>query len=106
MMGSAKKLQIGVSKTFEITVCFNIKISSHQIFSKQPPRGQDFADRWPSGNMRAEYTPGQYHIYLKEPSRGGAPQRGAKAKVTRDFWGYRYLSLALPGANFWNQQGL
>ncbi|CAJ1390156.1 unnamed protein product [Effrenium voratum] len=28
---------------------------------------KDFADRWPSGNMRAEYTPGQYHIYLKEP---------------------------------------
>jgi len=28
---------------------------------------KDFADRWPSGNMRAEYTPGQYHIYLKDP---------------------------------------
>lgn len=32
-----------------------------------PPR-EDFADRWPSGNMRAEYTPGQYHIYLKDPT--------------------------------------
>eukprot|EP00929_Paragymnodinium_shiwhaense_P098069 TRINITY_DN59609_c0_g2_i1.p1 TRINITY_DN59609_c0_g2~~TRINITY_DN59609_c0_g2_i1.p1 ORF type:complete len:549 (-),score=94.64 TRINITY_DN59609_c0_g2_i1:149-1795(-) len=29
---------------------------------------KDFAKRWPSGNMRAEYTPGQYHIYLKDPT--------------------------------------
>mmetsp|Transcript_101091 Transcript_101091/g.182443 ORF Transcript_101091/g.182443 Transcript_101091/m.182443 type:complete len:572 (-) Transcript_101091:269-1984(-) len=29
---------------------------------------KDFADRWPSGNMRAEYSPGQYHIYLKDPT--------------------------------------
>lgn len=29
---------------------------------------KDFADRWPTGNMRAEYTPGQYHIYLKDPT--------------------------------------
>jgi len=29
---------------------------------------KDFARRWPSGNMRAEYTPGQYHIYLKDPN--------------------------------------
>eukprot|EP00928_Gymnodinium_smaydae_P032648 TRINITY_DN23585_c0_g2_i2.p1 TRINITY_DN23585_c0_g2~~TRINITY_DN23585_c0_g2_i2.p1 ORF type:complete len:571 (+),score=57.15 TRINITY_DN23585_c0_g2_i2:37-1749(+) len=29
---------------------------------------KDFANRWPSGNMRAEYTPGQYHIYLKDPT--------------------------------------
>lgn len=27
-----------------------------------------FADRWPTGNMRAEYTPGQYHIHLKDPN--------------------------------------
>ena len=49
-----------------------IEISStHQIFCTKSTipatyRGKDFADRWPSGNMRAEYTPGQYHIYLKE----------------------------------------
>jgi len=29
---------------------------------------KDFAQRWPTGNMRAEYTPGQYHIYLKDPT--------------------------------------
>lgn len=29
---------------------------------------KDFAERWPSGNMRAEYTRGQYHIYLKDPN--------------------------------------
>mmetsp|Transcript_17848 Transcript_17848/g.41622 ORF Transcript_17848/g.41622 Transcript_17848/m.41622 type:complete len:576 (-) Transcript_17848:86-1813(-) len=29
---------------------------------------KDFADRWPTGNMRAEYTPGQYHIYLRDPN--------------------------------------
>ena len=33
-------------------------------------RGKDFADSWPSGNMRAEYTPGQYHIYLKDSALG------------------------------------
>jgi len=27
---------------------------------------KDFADRWPTGNMRAEYTKGQYHIYLRD----------------------------------------
>jgi len=38
---------------------------------------KDFADRWPTGNMRAEYTPGQYHIYLKDPGWYStiAPQR-------------------------------
>jgi len=28
---------------------------------------KDFANKWPTGNMRAEYTPGQYHIYLRDP---------------------------------------
>mmetsp|Transcript_126754 Transcript_126754/g.253400 ORF Transcript_126754/g.253400 Transcript_126754/m.253400 type:complete len:576 (-) Transcript_126754:59-1786(-) len=38
---------------------------------------KDFADRWPTGNMRAEYTPGQYHIYLKDKNWYSklAPQR-------------------------------
>eukprot|EP00933_Yihiella_yeosuensis_P031803 TRINITY_DN25422_c0_g1_i1.p1 TRINITY_DN25422_c0_g1~~TRINITY_DN25422_c0_g1_i1.p1 ORF type:complete len:567 (-),score=115.92 TRINITY_DN25422_c0_g1_i1:19-1719(-) len=29
---------------------------------------KDYADRWPTGNMRAEYTTNQYHIRLKDPT--------------------------------------
>jgi len=50
---------------------------------------KDFADRWPSGNMRAEYTKGQYHIFLKDkkwyteiaPQRMHAEHMAGKKKI-------------------------
>ena len=81
MMGSAFNYKMWRSlgwleTTWFFVLCFfwyMFSISStHQIINHQinsqisHHRGKDFADRWPSGNMRAEYTPGQYHIYLKE----------------------------------------